>query len=506
MENQQNSRRHCWECRRRCLVCDFTEPMCQRCSASGIECPGYSDVKPVKLKWLAPGRVISRGRKRDKTPSSETENGITKTVTKRVPGETISNTRVLIPRVKIKTEAYALAECVEYFNSCIYQDLLPLRELGDNPHIYPLSTKHLQRASWAPDYLRLGMICMILGHRINRTRGSPESKRFIEKFYLYWGLAIRSLRDHLDIEDKRNGDTIVAGVLTLLLVDVQLGTSLNWRCHLEGVYELMMLRGGFQAMARSKVLKPLLRCLWVLAVIGNTTCPASDLSMIGSQLDTTDFLLEEFSTAMSPFHMCPLPLFAEIIKVNHLRMRAAEHISTGAEELSHEACKILQRIHDFLPEQWADSKRSSEDWVLIGNIYQAAVAIYLILSLQSLSVLYVTSELSACCAKHGELLQVLISDGLSSPRTQRFMLWPLIVLGVYAARGSPAMRAFVVSRLPELSRDLGTSVPLMVKYVLESFWDSGESRWDSCFNKPYIFTMQIAVDTNGLSHTTRIIG
>lgn len=64
------------------------------------------------------------------------------------------------------------------------------------------------------------MICMILGHRINRTRGSPESKGLIEKFYLYWGLAIRSLRDHLDIEDKRKGDTIIAGVLTLLLVDV----------------------------------------------------------------------------------------------------------------------------------------------------------------------------------------------------------------------------------------------------------------------------------------------
>lgn len=85
------------------------------------------------------------------------------------------------------------------------------------------------------------------------------------------------------------------------------------------------------------------------------------------------------------------------------------------------------------------------------------------------------------------------------------MLWPLIVLGVYAARDSPAMRAFVVSRLPELSRDLGTSVPLIVKHVLESFWDSGESRWDACFNKPYIFTMQIAIDTNGLPHTTKII-
>jgi hypothetical protein len=27
---------------------------------SGISCPGYSNVKPARLKWLAPGRILSR--------------------------------------------------------------------------------------------------------------------------------------------------------------------------------------------------------------------------------------------------------------------------------------------------------------------------------------------------------------------------------------------------------------------------------------------------------------
>jgi hypothetical protein len=60
-------KRHCWECRRRCLVCDFTEPACRRCSAAGVQCPGYGHVKPTRLKWLSPGRVVARAdRKRQK--------------------------------------------------------------------------------------------------------------------------------------------------------------------------------------------------------------------------------------------------------------------------------------------------------------------------------------------------------------------------------------------------------------------------------------------------------
>ncbi|KAI8959055.1 fungal-specific transcription factor domain-containing protein [Daldinia sp. FL1419] len=505
METQEKRKRHCWECRRRCLVCDFTEPTCKRCSASGIKCPGYNDAKPIKLEWLAPGRVKSRGRKRKKTLPGEVENGVVNTAT-RLCRKPMLNPYMPFPRFEIKADTYVVPECIEYFNSCIYRDLLPLCELGDNPHIYPLSVKHIRGASRAPDYLRLGMTCMILGHRINRIRGESESNGLVEKFYLYWGLAVASLRDHLEMEDGRKGDTMIAGIITLLLVDVQLGTSLNWRCHLEALYELIMLRGGFQAMTGSQVLKPILRCFWILAVIGDTTCPASDLSLMGSQLDTTNFLLEQYSEAMSPYYMCPLPLFAQIIKINHLRMRATKYIGNEAEELSEEAYRTLQRVHDFLPEEWADSKRSSKDWLLIGSTYQAAVAIYLILSLQSLSVLPLTPELSACCVMHSKLLRVLIGAGLSSLKTKRFMIWPLIILGVYAVHDSLALRTFVAKILPELSRDLGTSVPLTAKQVLESFWDSGETRWDACFSRPYVFTMQIAIDTAGLPHHPRSVG
>ena len=66
----------CWECRRRRLVCDGTQPVCAKCRAAGIVCPGFADKKP--LTWLAPGQVMSRARRngRKKAPR-ETRNNKT---------------------------------------------------------------------------------------------------------------------------------------------------------------------------------------------------------------------------------------------------------------------------------------------------------------------------------------------------------------------------------------------------------------------------------------------
>jgi hypothetical protein len=62
MSDVQHQRPHCWECRRRRLVCDGTQPVCTKCRTAGIVCPGFADKQP--LKWLAPGQVMSRARRK----------------------------------------------------------------------------------------------------------------------------------------------------------------------------------------------------------------------------------------------------------------------------------------------------------------------------------------------------------------------------------------------------------------------------------------------------------
>ncbi|KAI5859444.1 fungal-specific transcription factor domain-containing protein [Durotheca rogersii] len=502
---EQRQKRHCWECRRRCLVCDFALPGYKRCSSSGVECPGYGNVKPTRFKWLAPGRVNSRSR-RQKGASlgnvGEDDGG------RRIGAATpqafaMINTRLRVPRFVTKTRSCVLIQAAGYFNSCIYRDLIPLHELGQNPHIYPITAKLMQAATICPDYLAYGMVCMTLSHRINQTRSDPNVKVLTERFFSYWGLALRSLNEHLGSEDTRTGDMVIAGMLTLLFVDIQQGVSLSWRCHLDGLHKLIMLRGGLCALAESKSLEPLLLCFWFVAVIGNTTCPAPDLSMTGWQLDMVEFVLEKPETVVSLLLICPSPLFVEIIRINHLRARATRcDTATVAKQLTQEAYEILGRVCGFSPDRWADSKLiSRKEWLLIGNVYQATIALYCLLSLQSLSVLPNTPTARALCATHGQAFHELLHTGLSSLKMRRFLIWPLTVLGVEAIHSGAAVQAFIAKQLSGMSHDVGVHAPLAARRVLELFWGSGETCWDACFDRLYSFTTQIAVDTSRLYST-----
>lgn len=89
-------KKHCYECLRRSLVCDSTRPSCTRCTTSGTPCPGYDHPPPRPLRWLAPGRVTSRRRKKKQLADAEVE------------------LVAVIPRFKMRTDACAVVQAVEY--------------------------------------------------------------------------------------------------------------------------------------------------------------------------------------------------------------------------------------------------------------------------------------------------------------------------------------------------------------------------------------------------------
>ncbi|KAF2664386.1 hypothetical protein BT63DRAFT_107252 [Microthyrium microscopicum] len=346
--------------------------------------------------------------------------------------------------------------------------------------------------------MQFGSICMVLSHRINRTRNDNQVEPLVEKFYLYWGLAVRALNEQLESDNVPHSDWAMAGVLALLFADIQHGVSLNWRCHLDGLYRLIELRGGFKAIVRSIRLTPLLFVLWPTVVIANTTCPASDIT---SEFDELQDLLEQLNIEESPLQACPSPLFAEIIKINQLRGVASQRNHSLLDDISQQAYKLLDRIDEFSPKLWIKSKaQSKEDWLLVAEVYQASIRIYCILSLQSLRVLPKSRSLRTRCLDDNHLLHDALSKGLSRLRTSRLLLWPLVVLGVEAAHGDLTIRQFVSSQLQAVSRNLGIYLPLLALQVLDSFWQSGAKSWDACFDKPYAFTTQIAVDCSRLQH------
>lgn len=66
---------------------------------------------------------------------------------------------------------------------------------------------------------------MSLSHRMSRTTNGFRSSALAEPFYRYRGIIIRGLRDDMDVEHKRTGDSVIAGILTILLADVSDGST-----------------------------------------------------------------------------------------------------------------------------------------------------------------------------------------------------------------------------------------------------------------------------------------
>lgn len=97
---------------------------------------------------------------------------------------------------------------------------MPIHELGQNPYIYTISPMQLRAATMLPEFLQLGMVCMTLSHRMNRTRNEPRYETLAETFYQYRGNAIRSLNESINVDHKCTADIIIAGIITLLLTDV----------------------------------------------------------------------------------------------------------------------------------------------------------------------------------------------------------------------------------------------------------------------------------------------
>lgn len=196
--------------------------------------------------------------------------------------------------------------------------------------------------------------------------------------------------------------------------------------------------------------------------------------------------------------MCPPPLFAEIVKINHIRSRILKLECADKGDLQKNASEVFRRIYDFSPAAWTESNEYlSEDSKLIVDIHQSAVALYCMSSLQSIGVLPPEPLLRNNCDMERQILHGLLEKALRE-RPHGFTFWPLMVLGVQAVDGCPTLRAFVRENMISLSASSGTYSPLAAKDVLERFWASGRTEWDACFDIPYMFTTVLTVNRGQL--------
>ncbi|KAL4928946.1 Zn(II)2Cys6 transcription factor [Aspergillus undulatus] len=515
-------KRHCWECLRRSLVCDFTEPQCKRCVANGALCPGYGDKKPLRLNWMEPGRVKSKTRKSKKAEQRPQQKGLSPSPASTSSTSSVSSSTSIpsssLPKQKpnnshelsiapspFKTNEDACLDAIGYYNSAMHP-ILSRSRLRDHPGVYKIQPAHIKAGIARPDFVRLDIVCVALNHRMNSSQDEVLRQALAPTYYHFRGLILRSLHEAMSVEysRKENISVLIAGILSLLLADAHQGASPHWRLHLQGIQELIALRGGLRAMSGPGV-EPLLLCYAYVTVVGDTSTPASELIMNTSLLAELDKILDVHGHKLYSFYPFPTPLFAAVVKINYLRAHAAIRLpdTTHNEDLTSEAEDVLTRIASFDAETWSHSRHSGKEdeidsWTLLARLMQAAVTIYCISSLQSISILPDSSALLLCRSANRKLLHALLLKALEAHYFGGSLLWPLVVLGIDAGCDTMDMRAFIRNSLGRSVQNQGSYVPLMARGILERYWTSGKTTWDECFDRPYALATQWTVNRRDL--------
>ncbi|ORY63268.1 fungal-specific transcription factor domain-containing protein [Pseudomassariella vexata] len=471
---QTGEKRQCWECQRRRLVCDSTRPICTKCSASGVVCPGYDDKRP--LRWLAPGKVKSRTR-RKKSPAAMEMRKTTDHLKVTVHRIAEDPHRVVVPGSFIGKEYEAVLEATSYYNFCIYPENVA-SQLKPNPFFVAFPEAAIPRL---PPSVSHALVCLLLGHRIRRLPISANVGSLVKRHDYHRGLAIRALNEDIGDEERRMKDATISGVMMLLASELMEANATKWQDHVNGAMTLVALRGGHSQLLRSPggpKLQMVLVYFIIIGVIGNTTSPMSNQV---PHMHLIDLITKLYGEVHYPTFPCPPSLFLDIIRINHLR-------SWGSVELPAEptaaALDLLQHINSFSPEKWAESNLSyQEEWLLIGRIYQSAVALYCIATLPITPDAQTKGIRASCSRRLSQLLEKCVSCSM----TKRYVLWPIIVAGFDAVHNGSSVQTQIAEWLEVMSRDIGSGLPLCGKAVLESFWSSGKTEWDECFHGMYVF-------------------
>lgn len=228
-----------------------------------------------------------------------------------------------------------------------------------------------------------------------------------------------------------------------------------------------------------------------IVTLANTCSPSCDLIGLDGTFDKTIEDVREIYSLIFPYTLCPPELFFEMLRTNQLRRKTSATMMLCEMDPEHslEAYDLLGRIEAFVPEDWAQPGPLYDEWLLIGTMYQAAVAIYCTMALQSLTLLPNSLEMNAMRSIHGDRLLKSIKEAIKSPRLTKLVVWPLVAAGVEAVYRGEATRNYIETSLTDLSRALGTSSPLKARAVLRRYWQKGVPGWDECFDRAYVFVM-----------------
>ncbi|KAI5922996.1 fungal-specific transcription factor domain-containing protein [Camillea tinctor] len=519
-------KKHCWECRRRRLVCDSAQPTCNRCRQARIVCPGYEDHQP--LRWLTPGKVTSRSRrpKGSKASKAKAANASAK---KSIQEEGDPEEGFEVQGISKSQLVDTLLRFELKYTIDMYESSSPLKGMvrDDRLGLPPVS---LWR--YLPQALKYMFVSLAMAHHINRLPPGTDRSSVSAAMTVLWhwnGLAIRALNELINQERFRVGDAIIAGTLLIMACDLQQNIDSQWRHHYDGLTRMIELRGGMlKYWQEAPHMRTSVAGLVITEAFANSTSPYNDQFTRLTRAPQLDDVRTVLGDGVYPAYigtLCPPELILLIIRVNHLRASVGSSLASpcpptstsvadaassdsgsgigiGSGDGESAALDLLAAILAFSPAQSASRTGllAPDEWILFGRIYQSAAVLYCVVSLRSVgllppsstippsSSLFPLSSPAAIEATHYDRLLPDLKRALDAkPQNKSPLLWPLAVAGTRAKRGSSFERGFIEDTVREVGRHTGSVVAWSAAGALRRYWDAGgeEDRWDECWDRAF---------------------
>ncbi|TDZ13784.1 hypothetical protein Cob_v013084 [Colletotrichum orbiculare MAFF 240422] len=459
-----SERSRCWECLRRRLVCDSVKPICNKCRASGIVCPGYDDKKP--LTWLAPGKVTCRTRRKGKGSAESAKPSLKRPPkgSRRAlrPEDDIFQGVECIFHAPLRSDVCDVYDAVQYYNAVFFPHTsFGHRSSASNVFVDQIP---LRVVRYLPTAIAHNLVAIVFQHRMcvqtQWKLDCPSAKHAEARLHHHRGISIRALNEEISNDKTQGSDVVLTGVILLLHSEIQSCISPHWRQHAHGLLAMLATRGGPGGWVKEvPQLKGMLLSFLICAVMANTTSPAHD-----------------------PVRIAP---HTEFMEINNIRDEMANGL-LSKEIATSKSDEVLRRIETFDVTTWQGFYENEDYNEIIGLMFQSAVVVYCISSLQSISALPSSRRLAVVRQVHSDRLYLLLAQSNQHPAIQKSILWPLIVAGVEAGVRVDK-RALVAELFMGQSKDVGTPLPSHAKGVLRTFWDGSDANWDACFDKPYAF-------------------
>ncbi|KAK1453135.1 hypothetical protein CMEL01_04794 [Colletotrichum melonis] len=434
-------KRRCWECQRRRLVCDSVKPVCNKCRASGIVCPGYDDRKP--LTWLAPGKITCRTRRKGRVADKDTA---TKKTMKKKPKldsrgeiedtEALTRSRnkyggELVFHSALRTDICDVFEAVQYFNDVFY----PYTKSGHPPtsNVF-IAEIPLKVVKYLPISIAHNLVGIVYHHRMHVQKewknDCPSILYAQHRMHHHRGLSIRAINEDLANPKTQSSDVVLTGVILLLQSEINACITPQWRQHVDGLLAILACRGGARGWAMSEPYRQALLLSFMIAEVSKKSMDKSTANAV------------------------------------------AEDIVARIESFDGTDCDSFYEDRDHRD--------------LIAAIFHSAVAVFCISSLQSVGALPRVHRLTMLRTMHGNRLYSLMEGTRKHPQLKKSVQWPLVVAGIEASVRVDKRR-LVAELYLEQAKDIATPLPLHAKNVMRTFWDGDATDWDACFDQPYAF-------------------